>query len=741
MTERGPIASPRPPMSVVRPSTGLAPAKPGLSPREFLGVFRRHLLLIFLLTILGGGLGAAAWTLLRKALPSFTAQAYVEVLPPVQEDPTVISSVQVNKDIRYTTRVTIASLIREQGTLEQLLKSDKVRQTQWFTREVGGDVPTAILYLMKYFGAYAQRDGDFVAISMSCGVAKESADIVNTMADLFVKSQGNQKRTEIQDSLTQLETRRVQIQEDLDRANKSLDEVRTKWGITDVSSQKGAFLHEHPIVTRFNQLQLQENNLLQQITQMEAVIKSLQALAAGPINEQVERIIERDPIFSQLTSQIAAAEAQRSAKLTKFGEGHRLVQMSNELIQELQEKRAKRRQEIADQTRQGNLKDAQQALAATKEQLAELQRLRQEAEAKKKDFDMASIEYERIVAVRDERISVLNTIKEQIEKMRILLDDPKTPKVVVKAWALPPLEMDASRHWLVWLPLGTVLGLLLGVGLAFAMELFCDLLRTPSDVARSVDVPLLGVIPDDSEDDLPDDVDLCRVVAQAPYSILAESYRRLRTNLEQWGGRTWLITSGDAGDGATSSAVNLAIALAASGKKVLLIDGNFRHPDCQSIFPAALGGGPAKPAGLGLSHLLLGQCTVRDAIRPSGLGGLSVMDAGMLPPHPAELLAGPRMEALLKELAKAFHHVVIDSPPSLLVSDAKVLARVADATVVVFSAARTRRGAALRTLDELRAVKANVVGCVLFGVKAMKGGYYRRQYKSYRRYLKPQLAR
>ena len=117
------------------------------------------------------------------------------------------------------------------------------------------------------------------------------------------------------------------------------------------------------------------------------------------------------------------------------------------------------------------------------------------------------------------------------------------------------------------------------------------------------------------------------------------------------------------------------------------------------------------------------------------------MDAGLLPPHPAELLASPRMEALLKELAKAFHYLVIDSPPSLLVSDAKVLARAADATVVVFSAARTRRGAALRTLDELRAVKANVVGCVLFGVKAMKGGYYRRQYKSYRRYLKPQLAR
>jgi succinoglycan biosynthesis transport protein ExoP len=83
---------------------------------------------------------------------------------------------------------------------------------------------------------------------------------------------------------------------------------------------------------------------------------------------------------------------------------------------------------------------------------------------------------------------------------------------------------------------------------------------------------------------------------------------------------------------------------------------------------------------------------------------------------------------------------VIDSPPILLVSDAKVLARVTEATVVIFNAATTRRGAALRTLDEVGNVKGNVVGCVLFGVKAIKGGYYRRQYRSYRRYLKPQLA-
>lgn len=704
-------------------------------------MFRRHLWLVFLLTVLGCGAGVGTWALLRRYLPSYTAQAYVEVLPPVQEDPTIITTPQVQKDVRYNARVSIASLIREQGSLEQLLKRDKVRQTRWFTHEVRGDVPRAVLYLMKHLGAYAQRDADFVAVSMTCGVARESADIVNEMASLFVGSQGVQKRTEIQDTLTQLEARRKQVQAELDAANDSLDRVRTKWGMTDVGPQSGAYLNNHPVVEKFRQLQLQEEELIQAVSQMESTIKGLEALAAGPINEQIERVIERDPVLLGLTEQIAGSEALLSAKLAKFGEQHREVQRARELIKDLQGRYDRRRQEIADQTRQANLMDAQQTLVGVKDRLATVQSQRQEAEAKKKDLDMARVEYERVLSVRDERITALNTLKEQVEKRRIMLDDPRTPKIVVKALALPPLEMDASRHWLLWLPLGTVLGLLAGVGLAFALDLLSDRVRTPNDVARSLDVPLLGMIPDEAEERLPRDVDLHRVVQQAPDSILSESYRRLRTNLELYEPKSVLVTGGDAEDGTTSTAANLAIGLAANGKRVLIVDANFRHPQCHTIFPRikANGNGIGQ-SKYGLSNVLMSQCKIRQAIRATGVQGLDVMESGLLPTNPTDLLATPKMKALLEELAKAYQHVILDSPPVLLVSDAKVLAQVAEATLVVFDAAHTKRGAAQRTLDEVRAVRGNVLGCVLFGVRAIQGGYYRRQYKSYRRYLRPQVA-
>jgi len=136
----------------------------------------------------------------------------------------------------------------------------------------------------------------------------------------------------------------------------------------------------------------------------------------------------------------------------------------------------------------------------------------------------------------------------------------------------------------------------------------------------------------------------------------------------------------------------------------------------------------------------MNQCGVEEAIRSSGIEGLDVIYSGPLPAHPAELLGSPRMQGLLKELRKNYDNVIVDGPPVLLVSDATVLAGVVDATILVFNASATSRGAAQRTIRELKNVNAKIVGCVLFAARAMKGGYFQEQFKSYRRYQKAQLA-
>jgi len=403
-----------------------------------------------------------------------------------------------------------------------------------------------------------------------------------------------------------------------------------------------------------------------------------------------------------------------------------------------------RKAEIAEQTRQALLQDAEDQLIVLQQRYAELEKLRQEWEAKKRDLDLARVQYRQRETIRDERKRMLDSIKAQIEKLRIMREDPETPKVQFVGYAPEPLEVSFPR-WKVFFPGGTMLGFMFGVGLAFLLELLNDLVRTPRDVSRYLHIPLLGVIPDADEDKQIAGINPCLIVRQAPYSITSESYRRCRTNLKLSSFaeslKVLLVTSGAAGEGKTSVTVNLAETFVAENKEVLLIDANFRKPALTSIFPVPkVESETNEQPEFGLSILLAGLCGYREIIRPSGIEGLSIIDAGPLPSNPTELLGGAQMTQLLKHQRQNYDYIIIDGPPVLLVSDAKLLAKVVDGTILIFNAAATRRGAAQRTIRELREVDAKIIGCVLFAVKAMKGGYFREQFRSYREYEKLQLA-
>ena len=739
MPEDRPVAANR----TARPPGPQSGAVASLTPKEVFAILRRHIFLISFLTLLGLGAGGGTWKLLQMYLPRFTARTYIQVLPPVEKDPMTISTVQLQKEILYEHRQSIANLIKQQRTLEDLLGRDAVKETRWFDRW-GGDRRKAVKYLKKYFGAYAHRDSAFVEISMTCGAAKEAADIVNELLTLFLAQQGTSEQREISNRLQRLEDQRIRVQNELDAANKGLDDIRAAYDLTDLERPAGRYF-QHTITLKLNSLELQRNELDLVIRQLRADIGNLEELAAAPVAEQVEFAIERDPVMLDLARQLALLEAQQSGMLSKFGENHYEVRRMKESIQKAREERDLRKKLIADQTTRGNLENAKDSLIVLQARFEQLEQLRQEAEAKKKQLDIAQVQYEKGLKIRDERVEMLDSIKQQIEKMKTLHDDPETPKVLPVGLASIPLEMVFSRQWWLWFPSGTILGLLLGIGLAFLIELANDLVRTPSDVARFLRIPLLGVIPDASEDRQVRGVELCHAVRKAPYSVISESYRQCRTNLKLSGSaeslKVLLVSSGMAGDGKTSVAVNLATSFVAADKKVLLIDANFRQPSLHSLFPKVESINAVERFNFGLSSVLTHQCAAKEAVRSSGVEGLDIIDCGPLPASPAELLSSARMEELLREHRRSYDYVIIDAPPVLLVSDAKVLAGLVDATILVFNAAATSRGAAQRTIRQLKEVNAQIVGCVLFAARAMKGGYFDEQFRSYRRYQKKaQLA-
>lgn len=206
-----------------------------------------------------------------------------------------------------------------------------------------------------------------------------------------------------------------------------------------------------------------------------------------------------------------------------------------------------------------------------------------------------------------------------------------------------------------------------------------------------------------------------------PGAIASEAFRVLRTNLQFMGldkpVKTILVTSATPGEGKTTTAVNLAIAFAQTGAKVLLIDADLRRPTV------------AKVLGLenwkGLTPALISQEEPEQFLTQTGINGLAVMTSGPLPPNPAELLGSGRMERLLEHLAEQFDVVLIDTPPVLAVTDACVLAPKVDGVLGVVRSGKVEREKAVRAKEALTAVKANLLGVVLGDVAQKHGeGYY-----------------
>jgi len=726
-----------------------APVSAGLTPKEVLGILRRHILLMIIMTILGFIVGGASWYLLLRYSPKYTAQTYLEVLSPVDKDPMDITSPMVAKQLKYDYRSSIAALINQQNSLQKLIDSRKIQDLKWFaqfgdiTREKGRAIPKAYKELKKRFRVSPQRDGDFVVLSMTCGDGSEAAEIVNEMVRLFMSSRKMTKDSEIRGKMVGLNAQKTAVENNIRSAEEALEDVEKSYGLTGLGGGTNRQFR-HTIEIKLDTLETDYDRLLLDVEQIRAVIGELDELATGPVSFQIERQMEADPVITSLTQQISLQESALAGRLSKFGPSHRVVRQAQELKDSLIKEKAARKLEIGEQIRKSQLLNAQDQLVVMEKRLEKLQGLRKEVQAKKRQLDLARTEYARREKIRDERQLMLDAIKENIEKHKLMLADPAMPKVRSVGLAMKPLEVSSPR-WEFHFPGGTILGLMLGVGIAFLIELLNDLVRLPRDVSRYLHVPLLGVIPDASEDMQLGDVDLYHVVRQAPYSITSESYRQLRTNLKMSDRakslKVLLVTSGMAGDGKSSVAANLAATLVAENKKVLLIDGNFRRPGLHSIFPKPrAGAAEIEHSEFGLSSLLMGLCSYGDARRADVVEGLDVIESGPLPSNPVELLGSYQMQQLIDNCRKSHDYVIIDTSPMLLVSDSKVLTRLVDGTLLVLNAGATRRGAAQRCIRELEDVNAPIVGCVLMAVRAMKGGYFREQFKSYQRYQQLQPA-
>lgn len=252
--------------------------------------------------------------------------------------------------------------------------------------------------------------------------------------------------------------------------------------------------------------------------------------------------------------------------------------------------------------------------------------------------------------------------------------------------------------------LGLIVGLAFGIGTALLRTTLDVRIRNEADLRHVTDAPVLGGIAFDQ------DATRKPLLTQAePQSPRAESFRQLRTNLQftnvSGNAKTVLVTSSLPGEGKSTTATNLAIALAQAGQRVCLIDADLRRPMVNEYL------GLDRSAGL--TTALVGLADINDLLQPWGDDELFVLTSGQIPPNPSELLGSDEMKQLLMRLEQAFDAVVIDAPPLLPVTDAAVLAQHVGGVVAVIGSQRIKRHDLERSLMALEMVGATLLGIVL----------------------------
>ena len=427
--------------------------------------------------------------------------------------------------------------------------------------------------------------------------------------------------------------------------------------------------------------------------QKESLHRQLGGVTADTPGVDTFPVVAQNTTIQDLKQQIARLVADKTAIRQRLQEAHPQVQALNNQIETAQLRLRSETNKAIEAI--GN--DYRAALAEERSLTASLEDQKRQA----MDLNRKGISYSILEREAEGERNVYNALLQQEKEMRVVSNSRANNVQLMDSAEVPggPYTPNHGRDWLMAL----VLGLALGVGLAYTIEYLDDTVKIPDDVTRRLKLPLLGLVPAVNDGQVP------VLINPVPHEF-GESFRSLRTSLVFTSGgdgkRLIAVTSSQPLEGKTTTACNLAVALALGGARVMLIDADMRRPGLHRTIGLR--------NAVGLSHVLTGQSRIRDAVQRTSEPNLYVMTAGRTPPNPSELLSSSRMQSLVANLQSGpFDWVIIDTPPVLAVTDAVIIAPYVSGLVFVVGSEMTRRAHAERAIETLQSVRTNILGAVL----------------------------
>ncbi len=440
-----------------------------------------------------------------------------------------------------------------------------------------------------------------------------------------------------------------------------------------------------------------------------------QILAAGQDVESISSILNNSNVQA-LRTQINALQQDRSRVSERYGERHPEFQKVMTSLAN-----ADRQLDVEVKKAIQNAKNEFDA-AVTQERV--LQESVNEAKAAATALGRKGVDYAVLLREAESNRTIHNQLVTREKELRVVANSRTNNVRLVDRAAVPdsPFTPNHRSDWMFAL----VLGLALALAVAFGIDYLDDTVKTPDDVTRRLKLKFLGLVP---------------IVAGAHHPLISgpvphdfgEAYRAIRTSLAAQlpgdGPRIVAVASSQPLEGKTTTAVNIAMAFAVGGARVLLIDADMRRPSVHKALRMT--------NDRGLSQLLAGQARMREVVQRTHDPNLLTITAGRTPANPSELLASDRMRALLTGLETGpFDWIILDTPPVLAVTDAVILAPLVHAMTFVIGAEMTRWRLAERALETLLGSNPRHVFAVLNKVnfgrnKYYYSRYYGHQYKNY----------
>src|SRR5437773_10443418 len=450
--------------------------------------------------------------------------------------------------------------------------------------------------------------------------------------------------------------------------------------------------------------------------QKEALYSQVKVMSGGTSPDAIA-VIAQNPQVQGLKTKMNELLREKSRLEEKYGPKHLSVQANLTQIQDTQHQL-----ELETSRALQTVKNDYETAVLEERTLA--QNL-EAAKADAQDLSRKSVGYNVMERESKSNRLVYESLLQREKELRVSSNSRQNNVRIVDKAEVPQSPMTAGRRR-TWM-MSSLVGLVLAIGVAFGLDYMNDTIKTPEDVTRRLKLPFLGLVPSVRGDKHP-----LLTSAHVPHDV-GEAFRALRTSLiskyPATGTKTLLVTSAQPLEGKTTTAANIAMALAYGGSRVLLIDADMRRP------------GLHRPLRLtnerGLSQVLIGQARVRDVIQRTVDPNLLAITAGRTPPNPSELLSSERMKTLLTNLAHGtFDWYSIATTPEHDETDAVILAPMVSGVTFVVGAEMTRRRLAERALETIMASRPRYAAVVLNRVdfarnKYYYSRYYGHQYKNY----------